>query len=90
MSTRTDIQWTDVSGLEPAKKALKEIIVLPFLRPYVLICAVYMQRIEICVSLSWLCTLSVFLSMTKIFESTYIEIKFALSAFPNFQYYLLF
>ncbi|KAL3990994.1 ATPase associated with various cellular activities (AAA) family protein [Acanthocheilonema viteae] len=33
MSTRTDIQWADVSGLEPAKKALKEIIVLPFLRP---------------------------------------------------------
>ncbi|VDK88594.1 unnamed protein product [Litomosoides sigmodontis] len=33
MSKRTDIQWTDVSGLEPAKKALKEIIVLPFLRP---------------------------------------------------------
>ncbi|VDM09851.1 unnamed protein product [Wuchereria bancrofti] len=34
MSTRTDIQWADVSGLEPAKKALREIIVLPFLRPY--------------------------------------------------------
>uniref|UniRef100_A0AAF5PMB7 Vacuolar protein sorting-associating protein 4A n=2 Tax=Wuchereria bancrofti TaxID=6293 RepID=A0AAF5PMB7_WUCBA len=33
MSTRTDIQWADVSGLEPAKKALREIIVLPFLRP---------------------------------------------------------
>uniref|UniRef100_A0A915PPT7 Zinc finger CCCH-type with G patch domain-containing protein n=1 Tax=Setaria digitata TaxID=48799 RepID=A0A915PPT7_9BILA len=33
MSRRTDIQWGDVSGLEPAKKALKEIIVLPFLRP---------------------------------------------------------
>lgn len=35
MSTRKDVQWADVSGLEPAKKALKEIIVLPFLRPYV-------------------------------------------------------
>ncbi|VDO39130.1 unnamed protein product [Onchocerca flexuosa] len=33
MSARTDIEWTDVSGLEAAKKALKEIIVLPFLRP---------------------------------------------------------
>uniref|UniRef100_A0A0R3S135 AAA domain-containing protein n=1 Tax=Elaeophora elaphi TaxID=1147741 RepID=A0A0R3S135_9BILA len=33
MSTRTDIQWADVSGLEPTKKTLKEIIVLPFLRP---------------------------------------------------------
>ncbi|EFO22555.2 fidgetin protein [Loa loa] len=33
MSTRTDIQWADVSGLESAKKALKEVIVLPFLRP---------------------------------------------------------
>ncbi|CAG9531727.1 unnamed protein product [Cercopithifilaria johnstoni] len=28
-----EAEWTDVSGLEPAKKALKEIIVLPFLRP---------------------------------------------------------
>ncbi|VDO56463.1 unnamed protein product [Brugia timori] len=34
MPTRTDIQWADISGLELAKKALKEIIVLPFLRPY--------------------------------------------------------
>ncbi|VIO89699.1 SAP1 protein, putative [Brugia malayi] len=33
MPTRTDIQWADISGLELAKKALKEIIVLPFLRP---------------------------------------------------------
>ncbi|VDN82944.1 unnamed protein product [Brugia pahangi] len=34
MPTRPDIQWADISGLELAKKALKEIIVLPFLRPY--------------------------------------------------------
>ncbi|VDN84214.1 unnamed protein product [Brugia pahangi] len=33
MSMGTDIQWTDICGLEPAKKALREIIVLPFLRP---------------------------------------------------------
>ncbi|VDO49341.1 unnamed protein product [Brugia timori] len=34
MSMGTDIQWTDICGLEPAKKALREIIVFPFLRPY--------------------------------------------------------
>nr|CRZ23801.1 BMA-FIGL-1 [Brugia malayi] len=33
MSMGTDIQWTDICGLEPAKKALREIIVFPFLRP---------------------------------------------------------
>ncbi|VDN19149.1 unnamed protein product [Gongylonema pulchrum] len=33
MSQREHIQWTDVAGLESVKKILKEVIVLPFLRP---------------------------------------------------------
>lgn len=35
MSRNVDTDWGDVAGLENIKKALKEIIILPFLRPYV-------------------------------------------------------
>ncbi|CAB3398172.1 unnamed protein product [Caenorhabditis bovis] len=33
MSVNTEINWSDVAGLEGAKKALREIVVLPFKRP---------------------------------------------------------
>lgn len=33
MSVTRQTGWSDVAGLEGAKKALREIVVLPFLRP---------------------------------------------------------
>lgn len=33
MSVNNEIGWADVAGLEGAKKALREIVVLPFKRP---------------------------------------------------------
>ena len=38
MSMSTTTGWTDVAGLEAAKKTLKEIVVLPFMRPYATFC----------------------------------------------------
>lgn len=34
MSITTETGWSDVAGLQGAKKALREIVVLPFKRPY--------------------------------------------------------
>lgn len=33
MDTSSEVAWTDIAGLEFAKKTLKEIIILPMLRP---------------------------------------------------------
>lgn len=35
MSVTTETGWSDVAGLDGAKKALREIVVLPFKRPFV-------------------------------------------------------
>ena len=38
MDNGHELTWDDIAGLEFAKKTIKEIVVWPMLRPYVILC----------------------------------------------------